>query len=244
MKQLDFNQIKTACARLFTTARCMVRPEAAMLIECAADMAADPAERARLTEMLEEIFEKGLGGKPLCGQTGQTYVFIRPGRSDMLDSGETVTAVMAAAAECGAGQTQVQFITREPGERTRIAVCMLEAEVTQAKICAPDTEAAAAVKAALADGRSAPFFVGVGMGEAPEEARKLAALALTRHMDARNADPALAKLESRCLAAINALHAGGGRYTALAVNIEAAGDRGFCAAAVSGYKLRSADMEI
>jgi len=69
-----------------------------------------------------------------------------------------------------------------------------------------------------------PMVVGIGLGGTIEKAALLAKTALTRPADARNADPFYAEMEARILTAINRLGIGpqgfGGKYTAVAVNIE------------------------
>ena len=68
-----------------------------------------------------------------------------------------------------------------------------------------------------------PVIVGVGLGGTIERAALLAKKALLRPVDTRNADEFYAKLEKKALDKINKLGIGpqgfGGRYTALAVNI-------------------------
>ncbi|UOO37860.1 fumarate hydratase [Oscillospiraceae bacterium CM] len=69
-----------------------------------------------------------------------------------------------------------------------------------------------------------PVIVGVGLGGTIEKAALLAKRALLRPATARHTDPFYADMESRVLTKINRLGIGpqgfGGRYTALAVNIE------------------------
>jgi len=69
-----------------------------------------------------------------------------------------------------------------------------------------------------------PMVVGVGIGGTFEKCALLAKTALTRPVDIRHADPFYAEMEKRVLAAVNRLGVGpqgfGGRYTAVAVNIE------------------------
>ncbi len=71
-----------------------------------------------------------------------------------------------------------------------------------------------------------PVIVGVGLGGTIERAALLAKRALLRPIDTRNADEFYAKLERKALDRVNQLGIGpqgfGGRYTALAVNIDAA----------------------
>ena len=69
-----------------------------------------------------------------------------------------------------------------------------------------------------------PVIVGVGIGGTIEKAAYLAKKALTRPIDTRNPDEYYAQMETDCLEEINKLGIGaqgfGGKYTALAVNIE------------------------
>ena len=71
-----------------------------------------------------------------------------------------------------------------------------------------------------------PIILGVGLGGTIERAALLAKRALLRPIDTRNADEFYEKMERRALDKINKLGIGpqgfGGRYTALAVNIDAA----------------------
>lgn len=69
-----------------------------------------------------------------------------------------------------------------------------------------------------------PIVVGVGIGGTVEMAAYLAKKALVREIDKRNEDAFYAQMEADCLEKINATGIGpqgyGGKYTALAVNIE------------------------
>ena len=69
-----------------------------------------------------------------------------------------------------------------------------------------------------------PVIVGAGLGGTVEKAAILAKKALLRPIDTRNPDPFYADIENKTLEKINALGIGpqgfGGKYTALAVNIE------------------------
>ena len=69
-----------------------------------------------------------------------------------------------------------------------------------------------------------PVVVGVGLGGTVEQAAILAKRALLRPTDTRSGDPYYAEMETRVLQRINALGIGpqgfGGKYTAIAVNIE------------------------
>ncbi|MCL2408991.1 MAG: fumarate hydratase [Oscillospiraceae bacterium] len=70
-----------------------------------------------------------------------------------------------------------------------------------------------------------PVFVGVGLGGTVEQCANIAKRALLRNADTRNADKFYEQMERRVLGKINELGIGpmgtGGRYTAIAVNIEA-----------------------
>lgn len=70
-----------------------------------------------------------------------------------------------------------------------------------------------------------PVVLGVGLGGTLEQAALTAKQALLRPADTRNPDPFYGEMEMRTLEKVNALGIGaqgfGGRYTALAVNIEA-----------------------
>ena len=70
-----------------------------------------------------------------------------------------------------------------------------------------------------------PVILGVGFGGTIEQCALIAKRALLRPMDKRNGDIFYAKMEKRLLGKINKLGIGpqgfGGRYTAIAVNIEA-----------------------
>lgn len=70
-----------------------------------------------------------------------------------------------------------------------------------------------------------PIVIGVGLGGTFEQAALIAKQALIRPVDTRNPDPFYAALEKKILRSVNALGIGaqgfGGKYTAVAVNIEA-----------------------
>jgi fumarate hydratase subunit alpha len=69
-----------------------------------------------------------------------------------------------------------------------------------------------------------PVVLGVGLGGTIEQAALLSKRALIRPVSTRNHDPFYADMENRVLKKINQLGIGpqgfGGRYTAIAVNIE------------------------
>ena len=71
-----------------------------------------------------------------------------------------------------------------------------------------------------------PVIVGVGLGGTIERAALIAKRALLRPVDTRNSDDFYAKMERKALDKVNKLGIGpqgfGGRYTALAVNIDVA----------------------
>lgn len=69
-----------------------------------------------------------------------------------------------------------------------------------------------------------PTIIGVGMGGSADIATKLAKRAIMRPLNQRSQDPSIAKLERDLLEAINSMGIGpmglGGKWTALAVNVE------------------------
>jgi len=248
MKELTQAELAAAVGRACTRAAVMLPPDVAMALECACDSEPDSAAQDALLAIYKHFHAAALEGRPVCAADA-AVVFIP---ADLRVTDGTVED----AVRCGAADilgTYADFVLQQSADE-QITVLLRTAEdcaCYAVSDAVPDAEAfvraAAREAAARADG---PLFIGVGLAGTEEEARRLSMSALVRPVDVRAGDGAVRSMEKRVLSAVNALGIGprgrGGKYTAIAVNIETAPDgaASACAVSVSGYALRRAAVRI
>ena len=235
-REIPCEQITKAVQRLCIEAATILPPALGILLECAAESEPNAAAAAALEGIVENFKSAAAQGRPICREMGMAVVFADIGQDVHITGGLFEDAVNEGVrcANMGKNTPCIVHVRLTEGDKISLHVMLkgLESENMSAmRIFSPDANASAiedfitetASKAGAND--CLPVILGVGLGGTVEQCAIIAKRALLRPVDTRSADEYYAEMECCTLEKINQLGIGpqglGGRFTAIAVNIEA-----------------------
>ncbi len=252
MRELSSERVSRAVAELLLDA-CLSLPQdvRSALSDAEKGEPFAPA-RALLDSMIENSRVAEEERLPICQDTGAACVFLRVGQ-DLHIVGDLTAAVNEGVRRAyldgnlrksmvkdpldrvntGDNTPAILYTEIVPGDRLEITVAPKgfgSENMSAVAMLRPSDGVEGVKKFVLDTVRAAgpnpcpPIVVGVGIGGTFDKAAYMAKHALTRALDAPNADPFYQALEAELLSSINSLGIGpqgfGGKTTALGVNIE------------------------
>ena len=239
MREISCETITASIERLCIKAATVLPPSLAILLECAFESEESSDGVTALEFIIENFKNAALNKQPICRDTDMVVIFADIGQDIHITGGSFEDAVNNGARRGMASlysNTNISSVVHTrliTGDKIEIHVvprCFRSETMSTMQVFMPD-DSAGMIEEFIVDtvskaGLNAcpPIVVGVGLGGTVEQCALIAKRALFRSPDTRNGDEYYAKMEKRVLERINRLGIGprgaGGRYTAVAVNIE------------------------
>ena len=239
MREISCETVTAAIERLCIKAATVLPPSLAILLECAFESEESQDGVSALEDIIENFKSAALKKQPICKDTDMVVIFADVGQDIRITEGSFEDAVNDGAKRGMAslyGNSNISIVVHTrliSGDKAEFHVvprCFRSETMSAMEVFMPD-DSAGMIEEFIIDtvskaGSNAcpPIVVGIGLGGTVEQCAIIAKRALFRSPDTRNSDEYYAKMEKRVLDRINRLGIGpkgvGGRYTAVAVNIE------------------------
>ena len=251
MREITCTAVTAAIERLCIEAATVLPPSTAILLECAAEAEQSPAAANALWDMIDNFKNSAENAVPICQDGGMAVVFADIGQDVRITGGSFETAVNEGVRRGYQRGALGKNVASDPlrrnntddtpcvlhvrlveGDRLSLHVAIESCENISAMRLFSPAAGVEEIEAFITDTVSKtganscpPLIVGVGLGGTVEQCALYSKRALLRNADMCNTDEFYAQMERRVLEKINRLGIGakglGGKFTAIAVNIEA-----------------------